>query len=117
MDYSKFDTHVTFCKAKEETFPGITLVKHTDIKKVVSVLGNVMYQKVQEYSTNEHEVKRCTIRVPWNPLLEGCTHVEVKTFYSTDLFVIEIQQMPFHGEVEMLCTDASRDKGTLGKGF
>ena len=113
MDYSKFDTLCVFYKAQEEVYPGITMVENTVLHKVVGVLGSVSYQKLQEYNSNEREVKRCVIKLPWNPLLQECTHVEVKTYYETNLYTIEIQQMPFQGEVEMSCLDANREIGTF----
>lgn len=102
MDYSKYNTCLTFFKSQATKHAVLNLPDQVEMVQVVQVLGQVRYQKLQEYGTNEREIQRGTIRVPWNPLLKTCTHVQVQTFYEDLLFVIELQQMPFQdGEVEM----------------
>ncbi len=113
MDFSKFDTYAKFFKAEEQVYPGITAVEHTVLKPIVNCLVQVRFTKVQEYNTLEREVKTAVLKVQWNPMLEGCTHVETVTQYGTEFFRIEIQQMPFDGEVEMSCTSCIQEIGTF----
>ncbi|MGE6114155.1 hypothetical protein CF138_17360 [Aeromonas hydrophila] len=102
MDYSKYDTCLTFYRANTTKHPVLNLPDQTEMVQVFQILGQVRYQKLQEYGTNEREIKRAVIRVPWHPQLKACTHVQVQSFYDDTLFIIELQQVPFQdGEVEM----------------
>lgn len=102
MDYSKYDTCLTFFRANSTKHPILNLPDQVEMVQVVQMLGQVRYQKIQEYGTNEREVKRAVIRVPWHPLFKSCTHVQIVSMYDDTMFVIELQQVPFQdGEVEM----------------
>ncbi|CAJ1808112.1 hypothetical protein [Aeromonas veronii] len=103
MDYARYNTLCTFFTLDEPMHIELNLPSgEKTLKEVFKTLGRVRYLKVQEYGTNEREKQQCTINVLWNPNLRNCTHVEVKTIYETVLYKIELQQMPFDDEVEIL---------------
>ncbi len=104
MDFSKYTTYVCFYKMQAKFDEDFNTPLKDELVKVHECLAKVQYSKAQEYNVKEQEEETCVIKVQWHPLLNTATHVEVKTFYSTDQYQIEIQQMPFaDGEVEMKC--------------
>ncbi|WP_429078136.1 hypothetical protein [Aeromonas hydrophila] len=107
MDYSKYNTYMCFYAPESASIqldPDFGTVSQQVLAKVYEALGRVQFAKTQEYNVKEQEVQTCVIKLPWHPVIKKCTHVEIKTFYSTETYFIELQQMPFNdGELELKC--------------
>ncbi len=102
MDYSRYNTGLTFYVSEDTVDEELNSKLGVVLKEAFKTIGSVTYVKVQEYSLNERELKRGTIRVLWHPKLSSCTHVKVQTYYENEIYKIELQQVPFaDGEVEI----------------
>ncbi|HEH9442039.1 TPA: hypothetical protein SIA39_004112 [Aeromonas sobria] len=103
MDYSQYNKYLCFYGSVEKIDEDFGTVVGYETAKVHEALGKVIFAKVQEYNVKEQEVQTCVIKVPWHPDIKKCTHVETKDFYDTAMYEIELQQMPFDGELEIKC--------------
>lgn len=103
MDYSKYDKYLCFYKGTTKLDLDFGTAVEQVMERVHEALGRVIFAKAQEYNVKEQEVQSCVIKVPWHPVIKYCTHVEIRDFYGVDIYSIELQQMPFDGELELKC--------------
>jgi hypothetical protein len=104
MDYSKYDKYLCFYKSTVKVDADYGTPMGEELAQIHEALGRVIFAKAQEYNVQEQEKASCVIKVPWHPNIRTATHVEIRDFYCTEIYSIELQQMPFNdGELELKC--------------